>query len=165
MSESADLKKSQKIWAGHRSYATKLIADVEKCLQEPYATDDLEHRLKCLQNCLSERLVIIKDLDDKILMDINDELIETEIEDAGDCRERMHGALVKISTFFEKQSKAEQAVESVNQQPVSAVQQNKMGASGQSIRLPKLQLKKFSGDPKLWQEWWDLFEATVHVNV
>ena len=77
----------------------------------------------------------------------------------------MHGALVKISTFFEKQSKAEQAVTSVNQQPVSAVQQNEMGASGQSIRLPKLQLKKFSGDPKLWQEWWDSFEATVHVNV
>ena len=40
-----------------------------------------------------------------------------------------------------------------------------MGASGQSIRLPKLQLQKFSGDPKLWQEWWDSFEATVHVNV
>ena len=72
---------------------------------------------------------------------------------------------MKISTFFEKQSKAEQAVTSVNQQPVSAVQQNEMGASGQSIRLPKLQLKKFSGDPKLWQEWWDSFEATVHVNV
>ena len=92
-------------------------------------------------------------------------LIETEIEDAGDCRERRHGALAKISTFFEKQSKAEQAVASVNQQPVSAVQQNEMGASGQLIRLPKLQLKKFSGDPKLWQEWWDSFEATVHVNV
>ena len=43
-------------------------------------------------------------------MDINDELIETEIEDAGDCRERMHRALVKISTLFEKQLKAEQAV-------------------------------------------------------
>ena len=84
-------QKESKIRAGHRSYATKLIADVEKCLQEPYATDDLEHGLKCLQNCLSERLVIIKDLDDKILIDINDELIETEIEDAGDCRERMHG--------------------------------------------------------------------------
>ena len=54
---------------------------------------------------------------------------------------------------------------SVNQQPVSAVQQNEMGASGQSIRLPKLQLKKFSRDPKLWQEWWDSFEATVYVNV
>ena len=70
------ISKSQKIRAGHRSYATKLIADVEKYLQEPYATDDLEHRLKCSQNCLSERLVIIKDLDDKILMDINDELID-----------------------------------------------------------------------------------------
>ena len=64
MSESADLKKSKEIRAGHRSYATRLIADVEKCLQEPYATDDLEYRLKCLQNCLSERLVFIKELND-----------------------------------------------------------------------------------------------------
>ena len=39
MSEIADLEKILKIRAGYRSYATKLIADVEKCLQEPYATN------------------------------------------------------------------------------------------------------------------------------
>ena len=41
MPESTDLK-NKKIRAGHRSYATRLIADV-KCLEEPYVTDDLEH--------------------------------------------------------------------------------------------------------------------------
>ena len=30
--------------------------------------------------------------------------------------------------------------------------------------LPKLVLKKFSGDPKTWQEWWDSFKVAVHEN-
>ena len=71
---------------------------------------------------------------------------------------------MKISTFLEKQLKAKQSMASLSQQPVFAVQQNELGASGQSIHLPKLQLKKFSGDSKLWQEWWDSFEATVRAN-
>ena len=32
------------------------------------------------------------------------------------------------------------------------------------VRLPKLQLKRYSGDPKNWQEWWDSFEAVIHSN-
>ena len=75
-----------------------------------------------MQNYSSERLDIIKELDDKILMEVNDELIKTEIEHTGDCTERMHRVLVKISTFLEKQSKGDKAVASLSQQPVSAVQ-------------------------------------------
>ena len=31
-------------------------------------------------------------------------------------------------------------------------------------KLPKLTLRKFSGDPKSWQLFWDSFEAAVHNN-
>mgnify|MGYP002803517863 CR=1 FL=1 len=31
-------------------------------------------------------------------------------------------------------------------------------------KLPQLSLRKFSGDPKSWQPFWDSFEAAVHNN-
>ena len=33
-----------------------------------------------------------------------------------------------------------------------------------SIRLPKLELKKFDGDILKWQEFWDTYESTIHNN-
>ena len=33
-----------------------------------------------------------------------------------------------------------------------------------NAKLPKLTLRKFSGDPKSWQLFWDSFEAAVHNN-
>ena len=32
-------------------------------------------------------------------------------------------------------------------------------------KLPKLQLNKFNGDPKVWNEWWDSYECAIHNNV
>jgi len=33
-----------------------------------------------------------------------------------------------------------------------------------TVRLPKLELKKFGGQVLKWQEFWDTFEATIHMN-
>ena len=32
-------------------------------------------------------------------------------------------------------------------------------------KLPKLQLNKFTGDPKVWNEWWDSYKCAIHNNV
>ena len=37
-------------------------------------------------------------------------------------------------------------------------------SSEATTRLPKLNLPTFSGDPLLWQSFWDCFEAAVHNN-
>ena len=44
--------------------------------------------------------------------------------------------------------------------PVTHVQ----STSGATIRLPKLVIPLFSGDPLQWQSFWDCFEAAVHSN-
>ena len=31
-----------------------------------------------------------------------------------------------------------------------------------SMKLPKFEIPKYSGDPMLWQTFWDLFRAAVH---
>ena len=33
-----------------------------------------------------------------------------------------------------------------------------------SVKLPKLVLQKFSGEPHTWQQFWDVFERNIHNN-
>ena len=37
-------------------------------------------------------------------------------------------------------------------------------STGTKSRLPKLTIKKFSGQPSGWQEFWDNFSSSVHEN-
>ena len=32
------------------------------------------------------------------------------------------------------------------------------------MKLPKIEIEKFGGDPKRWQEWWDAFNSLIHTN-
>ena len=41
---------------------------------------------------------------------------------------------------------------------------NKMKGKVNSVRLPKLELKKFHGNILKWQEIWDAFKSTIHKN-
>ena len=33
-----------------------------------------------------------------------------------------------------------------------------------TVKLPKLELKKFDGNILRWQEFWDTFDSTIHQN-
>ena len=35
---------------------------------------------------------------------------------------------------------------------------------GNTVNLPKLELKKFDGNILKWQEFWDTFDSTIHQN-
>jgi len=37
-----------------------------------------------------------------------------------------------------------------------------VGTNGLQISLPKLQLQMFDGNLQQWQEFWDIFNASVH---
>eukprot|EP00112_Aurelia_sp_Birch-Aquarium-sp1_P025255 Seg831.10 transcript_id=Seg831.10/GoldUCD/mRNA.D3Y31 product="hypothetical protein" protein_id=Seg831.10/GoldUCD/D3Y31 len=38
-----------------------------------------------------------------------------------------------------------------------------MSQNSEGAKLPKLQLPKYLGDPKRWQEWWDFYQV-IHEN-
>ena len=38
------------------------------------------------------------------------------------------------------------------------------GSTGNSVRLPKLEIPCFSGEKLKWREFWETFEAAVHLN-
>ena len=54
------------------------------------------------------------------------------------------------------------------QQQTSQTEQSShknVSSAGNSIRLPKLEIPSFSGEKLKWAEFWDSFEAAVHVNM
>ena len=52
------------------------------------------------------------------------------------------------------------------QQQQSQMEQSshRNGSTGNTVRLPKLEIPCFSGEKLKWREFWDSFEAAVHLN-
>lgn len=157
-----DSEKRKKIRQGHRTYTQKLVENVADTVGKYNETPEssLESKLKQLRITLLERLDILKDLDEKILEDFDeDEEILDEIERAGKFREFVHEAVVKIDAIL---SPAKNEESKKNSSTVNASTSGPSG--GKSTKLPKLVLQKYQGEPTKWQSFWDSFKSAVHDN-
>ena len=147
-----ELKKQIKIRAGHRGHAKKVLGNAEALSQED--EPDI-NKVELFKITLTEKLAILKEMDETILQSIDEDNIEMEIEQAGTFRERILGTLVKLNSILKK-------VETATAPP--PVQGTSSVTVKTDTRLPKLIPKNFSGDPKVWSEWWDCYNAAVHEN-
>jgi len=79
------------------------------------------------------------------------------------------------SSADQQSSSADQQSSSSDQQSSSSGNQHMSSSStlptsnpimtkGPQVKLPKLDLKKFSGDLSKWQSFWDTYEASIHNN-
>ena len=94
--------------------------------------------------------------------------IEKEIESAALFREPVYEVIVKIeetSSFCERERKKEEIKEQAVSGALSNANQPAVVVStGNKFCLPKLTTKKFSGQPRGWQEFWDNFTLSAHEN-
>lgn len=90
----------------------------------------------------------------KVLSAVEEPNIVTEIEVSKGFRAEIHAALVKLQRCQTSESES-------NEQ-----HQGKPPVSTQAVnaKLPKLYIKKFTGDPKEWQSFWDSFSSAVHTD-
>ena len=103
---------------------------------------------------LKDKLATLKSLDESILAAVEEPNIVTEVEESEEFRAQIHAALVKLQRCQTSENESNDPLQSnpgVSTQPVNA-------------KLPKLQIKKFTGDPKEWQSFWDSFSSAVHAN-
>jgi hypothetical protein len=99
---------------------------------------------KTKRTLLESRQKILVTLNDEILQLISDDKISIEIEESSDLDEQIFSCL----NFIDDQ---------LNQVPsISTV--------SSTIKLPKLDLKKFAGDFCSWRPFWECFEAAVDNN-
>lgn len=108
----------------------------------PEIAPDEEEQIELLRISLKGKLSVLEDLDKSILGLVKEGNIDKEIEESEGIKDGIHLNLPS---------------------PVSTSSQA-TGSTSHSTKLPKLVLKKFSGDPKTWQEWWDSFKVAIHEN-
>ena len=133
-----------------------MLAVVDEILKNYDGSTGAKDNVKRVIITIEEKFSTLKAFDKSILAAIDDdETMDAEIEESEEFRGQIHDAVVKLQRFGNAQS------EMVSHQ----------GGKGWSTpviasntRLNKLNLKRFTGDPKEWQSFWDSLSLAVHTN-
>ena len=157
-----DSAKLKKIRSGHRGFITKQINTIDERKNDAQKLKQLEMQLK-------EKLQTVKDLDEKILERIAEkegesetegaDEVSKEIEDAAAFQDKVNSAIISIQELLLPNKPTIVSEPSVSLGRPTYEYVRKVRA-----KLPKLELRKFSGKPQDWQEFWDGFESAVHGN-
>ena len=157
------VKKIKQVRAGHRAATTKRINEAEEILKKYDRSK--ENALEAIRTELIEKLEKLKDLNEEILdgivetevtedKDSENAAIENEIENASVFTTKIHKCLHSIGKAMSLRDSADTA------SLLSATS----GNLGQRVKLPKIELAKFNGDPKSFQAWWDTFDSLINQN-
>lgn len=155
---SLSLGRKKRIRGGYRAHSTKLCGEAKIILEtdEPSLVK-IEH----LSISLKEKLSLLHAIDDEIFNLITDEEVEIEVIECEDLRSDIQCLIVELDT---KKDEIKSKIQSENNSDISAPTTVRVTRPyDDSAKLPKLQLPKYNGDPRKWQEWWDSYE-TVHDN-
>ena len=186
-----DLEKARRKRGSNRGATTRLLTKIIEALDDADNRDEV--RLQMYFTDLKEKIELLKYLDKEIFDTMIDQetdqaACDQEMEEACEIRERatynlaiLEKALKEIeveSTRIEAESGAEvlsQTSETQNSEYLrrSASRESLFSGSsnlsaefaGRRVKMPKLELKKFSGNIAEWQEFWDGFKSAVHDDV
>ena len=128
------------------------VTSIEKLVTEfeelNVSTDNTE-RIIAIRDTLQQKLNKVNELNNEILDLIDEDNIAEEDEKATTFQIFANQNLRAINKFI-----------SDKEETISTVSSN----SSRLIRLPKLNLKPFDGQPENWHEFWDTFTHAVHEN-
>ena len=159
----ADVKKKIRIRAGHKSHAKRIIAHARELIEAGNPAES--RKLKSLKSNLKDKIVELKDLDREIVELIEDERIEQEVEDSCDFASAIHDCIVEIETFLSEIERGkEDSQHLTGSSSETHPNQSPPQVNNSHARLPKLELKKFFGDPVEWSPFWDSYSSAVHDN-
>ena len=167
-----DVRKLVKIRGGHRANLKKTLALTEELVngaketQEESQASHLEVKLMQQRLILEEKLQILKQFDDKIVLLIEEVNIGEEIANSDEIRQAIQGVIVHVDFCLERLKKnwskdtssSSMSAGSVPLAPISPPTNNT------TVRLPKLELKHFNGNLMEWTSFWDSYSSSIHEN-
>ena len=172
---------SKKVRAGHRGFLASTLPEVDACLGKDAAAAKAE--LIEWKVTLKEQLEKILPLDEQILAELvekedsTEEEVTEEITRAATLKADVTQRLVAIDKRLTAMSNVPHPEPSTSQAVSSPPASNQNGAQNTSspattsgnqktarVKLPKLEVRKFSGRLEQWQEFWDCYESAIHLN-
>ena len=156
-------EKSIRIRGGHRAYVSKIIESANGILEHFSGSTSEREKLESFKVTLKDKKEVLKSIDETILEFTKDEDINNEIIEASDIGESINRVCVKINNALNPVNNAA-SLSSSNTESATISSPANTSTPTIKAKLPKLTLRKFSGDPKSWQSFWDSFEAAGHNN-
>ena len=155
---------NRKVWAGHRVFLEKVIAEAGEFLEDRFAAATKTERLKWKAS-LKEQSDKIAPLDEQILAEVAE-----ETERSGHPRVDTAQTLAAIEERLTEPATPPlppltpppHVQEGLNSPNLTLSSQN--GQQVVRAKLPKLEVKKFNGKLSEWQEFWDSFDSAIHQN-
>ena len=120
--------------------------------------------LAAYQRTLELKQNSIKDLDEQIFRIVDDDSMEKEDSDATDYSLFMTTTLIRIEKCLSKITQKDEDIVSAHSTRSPSVQSDQSSSFQRSVKLPKLEIKKFDGDPSNWTTFIDCFTSAIHEN-
>ena len=156
------LVKKRRRRAGYRGHLSKLEKDITECINS-FDETNINHvsRLNALKNNFNEQIKNIKTLDNEIFDLLEEDEIETEIENSLTENDKYFDILSRIDAHLNKvppsTSSSQSSASSLSIPPSSH-------SDTSEVNLPKINLPFFDGNPLNWQSYWDQFQASVDLK-
>ena len=152
----AELARKKRVRGGHKASVTKMLRKATDVIEaDPHDAA----RLAQVKMSLQEKLAIIKGLDAEILdlVESEDAVME-EIEQSDAFKQDMYEVLVRIEQLSLRDSTSSLLEPSRSMPRVDAPS----GAS--KVKLPKLTIQPFNGEPTNWMTFWDSYQMAINDN-
>lgn len=161
-----NLTKQKKIRGVLRAKVTRFLNKLDLEFDQLDNESELEQNITYLSDCSKQ----VKELDDSIQSLITDDKeFETEIDSAVNFSEKIMLWNAKLTTqlkMFRRKIESEQ--HKVNKEVTTCSNVNNCEVSFssqfQNVKLPKLNIEKYFGDPCCWLEFWNKYENSIDKN-
>ena len=159
MAEQEALKKKIKKRNGHRLVIKNTIAKAKELLPPPdedTAPRAVRVKLDSLRATIEKKRETIEALDDEIEELYDDQDIEREILERSELEEEIEEILSRIKAIHDE-----------TEHRNTITHENVSGSRAHAtvkVKLPKLSLTIFDGNPTQWITFWDSFQSTIHEH-
>ena len=148
----AELKKKIRNRNTHASVIKKLLSSNIEDIYSNYTEEKLTVLLSC-KDTLIKKFEKVLELNDEISeVIVDDAELEQHTDEATDFEIKVRNDIRIIEKFISKKSESTETL--ITGSTASST-------SSQIVRLPKIEIKKFYGDPACWQTFIDSFESAV----
>ena len=108
-----------------------------------------------LESKAAELESVTEKMCDLLLDSASEDDVVKDVEEADDYRAKYHRAKVDVANFVQTTSSPSPALVD------SSISINNAAENSRKFKLPKIELKKFNGDPKEWLQFWSIF-SKIH---
>ena len=156
----ADLNRKKRVRAGHKASVTRMLNDSEALLtaDPPDMTS-----VATLEVTLREKISVLDGLDNEIfdLLDSDDAVAE-EIQQSDGFKKEVRTVLVRIEQLTRRLGTGSTVAAAPHRPAAPSTASSSAPAS--TVKLPKLTIAPFKGDPTCWTAFWDSFETAIDRN-